>query len=171
MNALRAILKRIDFISEWSGKLISWLLLALIFALTYDVMMRYLFRMPTVWSFDVCYMLGGTIMLIGMAYVTLHGAHVRVDIIYMRLSKKAKLLIDLFFTGVVYLPLMSMLLERAFSRACWSFRIQEWSEIGFWRPIVWPFRWMIVVALSLFILAGLAWFIRDLISVIKGREL
>jgi len=171
MNVLRAILKRIDFISEGSGKLVSWLLLALIFALTYDVMMRYLFRAPTVWSFDVSYMLGGTIMLIGMAYVTLHRAHVRVDIIYTRLSKKAKTIIDLFFTGGVYLPLMCMLLERSFSRACWSFRAGEWSEIGFWRPIMWPFRWMIPVALSLFILAGVAWFIRDLVSLKKGKEL
>lgn len=171
MNVLRAILKRIDFISEWSGKLISWLLLALIFALTYDVTMRYLFRAPTVWSFDVSYMLGGTVMLMGMAYVTRHRGHVRVDIIYIHLSKKARLIIDLLFTAVVYLPLMCMLVERSFSRACWSFRVKEWSEIGFWRPIVWPFRWMIVVALSLFVLAGLAWFIRDLVSLIKGKEL
>lgn len=170
MNVLRAILKRIDFLSEWSGKLISWLLVALIFALSYDVMMRYLFRAPTVWSYDISYMLGGTVMLMGMAYVTLHRAHVRVDIIYVRLPQRVKLIIDVFFTAMFFLPLMVVLLERSIDRAWWSSLLKEFSEVGFWRPPIYPFRWMIPVALSLLILAGVAWFIRDLFSVIKGKE-
>jgi len=170
MNVLRYILNRIDFISEWSGKLISWLLVALIFALTYDVMMRYLFTRPTVWSYDVSYMLGGTVMLTGMAYVTLHRAHVRVDILYTRLPKKAKLIIDLLFTAVVFFPLMSMLIERSAQRAWWSTRLREFSEVGFWRPPIYPFRWMMPVALTLFLIAGVAWFIRDLLSLIRGEE-
>jgi len=171
MNVLRYILNRIDFISEWSGKLISWLLVALIFALTYDVMMRYLFTRPTVWSYDISYMLGGTVMLTGMAYVTLHRAHVRVDIIYMRLSQKVKLIIDLLFTAVVFFPLMSMLIERSAQRAWWSTQLREFSEVGFWRPPIYPFRWMIPVALTLFFIAGVAWFIRDLYLLVKGKKL
>lgn len=171
MNLLRAILKRIDFVSEWSGKSISWLLVALIFALSYDVMMRYLFTRPTVWSYDISYMLGGTVMLTGMAYVTLHRAHVRVDIIYVRLTQKVKLIIDLLLTAVFFFPLMSILLERSIRRAWWSTQLREFSEVGFWRPPIYPFRWMIPVALTLFLIAGVAWFIRDLFSLIKGKEL
>lgn len=171
MNIVRAILKKIDFLSEWSGKSISWLILPLIAAITYDTFMRYFFRAPTFWSFDVSYMLGGTVMLVGMAYVTLHRAHVRVDIIYTRLSQKVKLIIDLIFTAVFFLPLMGMLLERSLHRAGWAWHIKEFSEVGFWRPPIYPFRWMIPVALSLLILAGVAWFIRDLFSLMKGREL
>lgn len=171
MNILKAILKRVDFASEWSGKLVSWLLLALILILSYDTFMRYLFRAPTIWAFDVSYMLGGTVMLIGMAYVTLHRAHVRVDIIYTRLSRKVKLIIDLFFTSVFFFPLFYVLVERSVSRAQWAWSIKEFSEWGFWRPPMWPLRWMVVVALSLFFIAGLAIFIRDLYSMIKGKEL
>jgi TRAP-type mannitol/chloroaromatic compound transport system permease small subunit len=168
---LRAILKRIDFLSEWSGKSISWLILALIFALTYDTFMRYLFRAPTVWSYDISYMLGGTVMLMGMAYATLHRTHIRVDIIYMRLSRKVKLIIDLCFTALIYLPLFSILLHRSVLRAIYSFNCKEFSEVGFWRPLMWPFRWMIPVALVLLILAGLSWFIHDLYLSVKGKEL
>ena len=171
MNILRLVLKKIDFLSLWSGKLISWLIVALIISLTYDTFMRYLFRAPTVWAYDISYMLGGTAMLTGMAYVTLHRAHVRVDIIYMRLSQKVRLILDLVFTMVFFLPLFSILLQRSVQRAIWSFNCKEFSEVGFWRPPIYPFRWMIPVALSLLILAGVAWFIRDLYSVIKGKEL
>lgn len=171
MNVLRAILKRIDFLSEWSGKSISWLILALIFALTYDTFMRYLFRAPTVWSYDISYMLGGTVMLMGMAYATLHRTHIRVDILYMRLSRKTKLIIDLCFTAMFYFPLFSILLQRSVSRAIYSFNCKEFSEVGFWRPPIYPFRWMIPVALALLILAGVSWFIRDLYSLVKDKKL
>lgn len=171
MNVLRAILKRIDFLSEWSGKSISWLILALIFALTYDTFMRYLFRAPTMWAYDISYMLGGTVMLTGMAYVTLHRAHVRVDIIYMRLSERVKRVIDVVLMAGFFFPLWFFVLQRSVARAIWSFHSKEFSEVGFWRPIMWPFRWMIPVALALLILAGLSWFIHDLYLLAKGKKL
>lgn len=171
MNLLRAMLKRIDWVSEWSGKSVSWLILVLMFALTYDTFMRYLFRAPTVWAYDISYMLSGTVVLTGMAYVTLHRGHVRVDVIYMHLPQKVRLIIDLFFHIVFLFPLLFILLVGSINRALWSWHINELSDVGFWYPIIWPFRWMIPVALSLFIFAGVAWFIRDLFSLVKGSKL
>ena len=69
-RTLSTVFKAIDSMSTWTGKGVSWLLVVLILALTYDTSMRYLFSKPTVWSFDVSYMLGGSIMLRGMAWVT-----------------------------------------------------------------------------------------------------
>ena len=50
MRALRFALQKIDFLSEWSGKLVSWLIVALILAIAYDTSMRYLFSAPTIWA-------------------------------------------------------------------------------------------------------------------------
>lgn len=171
VNVLRAILKKIDLASEWSSKLASWLILVLVFTLTYDTFARYLFQAPTVWSYEVSYMLCGTIVLMGMACVTLHREHIRVDVVYTHLPQKVKLIIDLFFTIVFFFPLLFVLLERSINRARWSWHIKELSDVSYWYPIIWPFRWMIPVALSLLILAGVAWFIRDLFSLVKGRKL
>jgi len=171
MKLLRAILGRIDFLSEWSGKLVSWLILALILSLAYDTFMRYLFRAPTIWAYDVSYMLGGTVMLIGMAYASLHKTHIRVDIVYNYFPARMKTIVDLAFNALLFFPLYGILLYRSASRAIWAFHSKEFSEVGFWRPVMWPFRTMIPVAIALFLLAGIAWFIRDLYLLHKGKEL
>ena len=171
MNLLKAVLTRIDFLSDRSGKLVSWLIVVLILSLSYDTFMRYLFRAPTIWAYDVNYMLGGTVMLMGMAYASLHKTHIRVDILYNYFPAKMKTIIDVVFNVLIFFPLYGMLLYKSADRAIWSFHSKEFSEVGFWRPVMWPFRTMIPVAIALFLLAGIAWVIRDLYLLRKGKEL
>jgi len=168
---IRSILDAVDKVSIWAGKTVSWLLLVLIFALTYDTFMRYMFRSPTVWAFDISYMLGGTIMLMGMAWVTVRREQVRVDILYTRYSPKMKVIVDAVLNFLLFFPLFAMLLQKAVPRAMYSFTIGEFSEVGFWRPLLWPYRWMIVVALTLWVLTTLGWVIRDLYKLKRGEEL
>ncbi len=170
-KALKAIFGAIDTVSIWAGKAVSWLLIALILSLTLDTFLRYAFSRPTVWAFDISYMLGGTIMLMGMAWVTTRRQQVRVDIIYARYSPKVKILIDAILNLCLFFPLFIMLLQRALPRALYSYTIQEFSEVGFWRPIIWPYRWMIVAALLLWVLAAAVWVIRDLYKLKTGEEL
>ena len=171
MKFIKTILDAVDKVSMWAGKTVSWLLLVLIFALTYDTFMRYLFRAPTVWAFDIAYMLGGTIMLMGMAWVTVRREQVRVDILYTRYSPKTKVIVDAALNVLLFFPLFAMLLYKAIPRAIYSFTIGEFSEVGFWRPILWPYRWMLVLALTLWVLTTLGWVIRDLYKLKKGEEL
>ena len=171
MKFIKSILDAVDKVSMWAGKAVSWLLLVLIFALTYDTFMRYLFRAPTVWAFDISYMLGGTIMLMGMAWVTVRREQVRVDILYTHYSPKTKVIVDAALNMLLFFPLFAMLLQRAVPRAMYSFTIGEFSEVGFWRPLLWPYRWMIVLALTLWVLTTLGWVIRDLYKLKRGEEL
>ena len=171
MKFIKTFLDAVDTVSVWAGKAVSWLLLVLIFALTYDTFMRYVFRAPTVWAFDISYMLGGTIMLMGMAWVTVRREQVRVDILYTRYSPKMKMLVDAVLNVLLFFPLFATLLQRAIPRAMYSFTIGEFSEVGFWRPILWPYRWMLVLALTLWVLTTLGWVIRDLYKLKRGEEL
>src|SRR3989338_7131879 len=52
---LKAI-KVIDTFSEWSGKAFAWMIVPLVLALTYEVVARYGFDAPTIWAYDVSYM-------------------------------------------------------------------------------------------------------------------
>jgi TRAP-type mannitol/chloroaromatic compound transport system permease small subunit len=55
----------IDNISEWAGRLVSYLVYPLIGGVMYEVMVRYIFNAPTQWAYDVTYMLYGTIFMLG----------------------------------------------------------------------------------------------------------
>ncbi len=170
-NALRAILNAIDSVSTWAGKAVSWLLIGLILALTLDTSLRYMFSEPTVWAFDVSYMLGGTIMLMGMAWVTTRRDQVRVDILYTRYSARVRIVVDAILNLLLFFPLFIMLIQRAIPRAIYAYTNGEFSEVGFWRPLMWPYRTMIAVALLLWVLAALSWVIRDLYRLKTGEEL
>jgi len=170
-KALGAVFKAIDAASAWAGKAVAWLLVALILALTFDTFMRYLFDKPTVWAFDIAYMLGGTVMLMGMAWVTTRREQVRVDILYTKYPPKVKLLVDAVLNIFLFFPLYFMLLQRALPRAIYAFTNKEFSEVGFWRPVMWPYRGMMAAALLLWVLAAIAWVVRDLHKLRTGEAL
>lgn len=170
-KVLRAACNAIDSASVWAGKAVSWLLVVLILALTYDTFMRYTFSQPTIWSFDVSYMLGGTIMLMGMAWVTTRREQVRVDIIYSKYRPKVKLVVDAVLNILLFFPVYVMLFTRAVPRTIFSFTNHEFSEVGFWRPLMWPYRTMMLVAILLWVLATIAWVVRDLYKLKTGEDL
>jgi TRAP-type mannitol/chloroaromatic compound transport system permease small subunit len=63
-RAVRAI----DRFAELCGVAVAWLMVPLIVAVVYEVVARYAFAAPTLWSFDVTYMLYGAIFMLGAAY-------------------------------------------------------------------------------------------------------
>ena len=61
----------IDKFTDTTGTWVAWLNVPLVLVVSYEVFARYVFHAPTIWSFDVTYMLYGTIFMLGSAYVAL----------------------------------------------------------------------------------------------------
>jgi len=141
---------------------VKWLLVVLILSITYDVAMRYLFSAPTKWSYDISYMLGGTVYVMGLAYVLLHRENVRVDVFYKHFGPRTRLLVDLAFSLVFFFPLTIFLLKESIAQAWISWVLRETSQVGWWMPPLYPFRTVVPVGLSLLVLQGIVMFARDL---------
>ena len=75
---IRAV-RIIDRFTDVTGYWVAWLNLPLVVVVAWEVIARYFFHAPTVWSFDVTYMLYGTIFMLGAAYALHKGAHIRTD--------------------------------------------------------------------------------------------
>ena len=73
------LVRIIDKFTDTTGTWVAWLNVPLVLAVSYEVLSRYLFDAPTIWSFDVTYMLYGTIFMLGSAYALHKGAHIRID--------------------------------------------------------------------------------------------
>ncbi len=56
---MRVILKVIDSISEWSGKIVSFLVIAFAVVILYEVVARYIFHSPTNWALEISVALYG----------------------------------------------------------------------------------------------------------------
>ncbi|WP_338030866.1 TRAP transporter small permease [Cytobacillus citreus] len=66
----------------------------------YGVIMRYIFNEPKAWVEEVVryFIIWGTFL--GFAVALRHNQHIQVDIVYDKLSKRAKRMVDIFATSV-----------------------------------------------------------------------
>src|SRR3990172_11767535 len=72
----------IDTLSLWTGKLVAWLILPLIFAMVYEIVARYYFLPPTISPYDLSRMVYGAHFMLGAAYALSKGVHIRSDFLY-----------------------------------------------------------------------------------------
>ena len=168
MKVIQKIYEGISLLSEWSGRAVRWLLVPLILSIAYDVFMRYVFNEPTIWSFTLSYMLGGSLTMIGFAYVLCHRGHVSVDLIYSKFPAKLKLIIDVVFTAVFFLPLFFMLSKVSVKHAYWSVSVNEIATESVWYPVIWPFKIAVALGFCLLFLQGVANFLKDIATLVKG---
>src|ERR671924_696686 len=94
----------IDKFTDTTGTWVAWLNVPLVLAVSYEVFARYLFNAPTIWSFDVAYMLYGTIFMLGAAYALHKGAHIRTDFFFERWSIRTRGVIDSIAYIVFFFP-------------------------------------------------------------------
>ncbi len=167
---MEKFLKAIDRVSEWSGKAVSWMIFPLMFIITYEVILRYVFSAATVWVFDTGYMIGGSMVTLGMGYVLLQKGHVRVDILYDKFSTRTKLLLDFILTLILFFPVMAVFLYTSAQYFFISWARGERSGYGIWEPTLIPFRLVIFISWVILTLAGIAWFIRTAAALFKGRK-
>lgn len=170
MRVIQKIYNGMGLVSEWSGKVVSGLIVLLIICIAYDVALRYIFNAPTIWSFSVSYMLGGAFAAIGLCYVYYHGGNVRIDIIYSRFSPKGKLIIDIFFTFFIFFPLFFTLAKLFIQDALFSYSTHEVGYESVLYPVLWPFKTLLALGFSLLFLQGIATFVKDVMALVKGGK-
>jgi TRAP-type mannitol/chloroaromatic compound transport system permease small subunit len=160
------ILRIIDAISEWSGRIFSFAVLVATGVVVYEVIMRYGFNTPTTWGYELpIYLAGATYMLSG-AYTHLHDNHVRVDLLHGRWSARTRAVVDI-LTAPVFLVGMVALI---YFGGDWTLQaFERGTTTGTrWNPPVWPLRALIPLGALLLLLQGLATLGRDFRTAISG---
>ena len=76
----------IDKFSKWIGSIVCWILMPLIFAMTYEVLARKLFLAPTIWAYDISRFLYGALFMLGAGYALSRGVHIG-QIFYIEILK------------------------------------------------------------------------------------
>lgn len=150
-----ALVRFIKSVSLWGGRVGALIVLPLILAMVYEVFSRYGFSTPTVWAFELSYMMMGTIFMLGIAYALSVGAHVNVDFVHNSLPKRFIAIIDL----VGYLVLTGLAGWLTYNLALYTvsgYRSGEGSGLSAWNPQVWPYRTVFCVGFALFTLQTFA---------------
>ena len=166
-----AFTRQIDRFSDSVGLAVAWLNVPLVLAVAYEVISRYFFNAPTIWSFDVTYMLYSAIFMLGAAYALHLGAHIRTDFFFESWSTRTKGLIDSIAYLALFFPSLILFFFVGSQEAWHAFLISETSEQTPWRPLLWPFKLIIPVACLLLIIQGVSEVIKSLYAAYTGVEL
>ena len=155
-QGLVSAVNAIDRFTDRTGSWIAWLNVPLVLIVTYEVVMRYVFDAPTIWVFDVTYMLYGTIFMLGAAYALHKGAHIRTDFFYEKWTAKTKGMVDSISYIVFFFPSLIMLLVASGNEAWYAFTIHETSEQTPWRPILWPYKSVVPLTCVFLMVQGIS---------------
>ena len=162
------IVRAIDKFTDFTGTLVAWLNVVLVLAVSYEVISRYAFGAPTIWSFDLTYMLYATIFMLGAAYALHKGAHVRTDFFFEKWSIRTQGMIDSIAYIVFFFPSLILFLWVSGGEGWYSFQIGETSEQTPWRPILWPFKMVVPLACLLLLIQGVSETIKSVYAARTG---
>lgn len=138
------------------GEWLQWFMIAIIGVVLIDITMRFLFNRPVMWTRDIVLMIACAMYVLSWADIERRDGHIRVDLIYERLSFRGKAIMDLISVLLFFLPLMLLLAYVSFSWALEAWRINERSTETFWYPPLAPLRTMVFIGICLYILQVIA---------------
>lgn len=164
-------IRRIDVLSKSIGHAFSWCVLILTACTCYEVFMRYVLNSPTVWAFDMSYMMYGALFMMSGAYAVSRNSHVRGDFLYRKWSNRTQAKVDLTLYLAFYFPAIFAMVFTGGQYAFESARILESSVNSPAGVPVWPLKAIIFVAGLTLLIAGAAEVMRCLVCIRTGEWL
>lgn len=164
MQILRSFARAVERLNQRLGSILRWLALLMVLMGAYNAVARYLTRYAGVSLSsnalnEAQWYLFSVIFLLGAAYGLKVDAHVRVDVLYGRLSERARGWIDLLGTLLFLLPFAALMLWVSYPTVRNSWVIREVSPDPGGLPR-YPIKALILVSFALLLLQGIAQAVR-----------
>jgi TRAP-type mannitol/chloroaromatic compound transport system permease small subunit len=155
LRLLLAASRLIDRLNEWIGRTVYWMVLAAVLVSSANAVVRYVFDYSSNAWLELQWYLFSSFFMIGAGYTLLRNEHVRIDIIYSRLSARARAVIDLLGGMFFLLPMALLIMALAWPVFSESFALHETSPSanGLLR---WPVKLMMPAGFCLLALQGLS---------------
>jgi len=144
----------IDLVNEKAGQFASYLFFPGCIVVLYGVTKRYLFNDPVVWADDVSKFIFAIYFVVGGPYCLLHNSHIRVDVIYNRLSLNAKKFVEVFVVYPLFLAFIFPFIWHGSIFAWNSLRTMETSPPPN-NIVVFPIKFVVPITGVLFLLQAL----------------
>jgi TRAP-type mannitol/chloroaromatic compound transport system permease small subunit len=170
MEALKFVLKKIDTLSEWCGKIFSWFIVAVILLSVFEVFTRRILGKPTIWTHETLGYLFCASILLTMAYTLRYKQHVSVDLLYERFTPRTKAILDS-ITFILFMGFFSTIFlwkGIIFAATSWAMWERTPSAFNFY---VFPAKTLLPLGVFLLLVQGLSDFIKNIVFLVKGERL
>ncbi|XQW85620.1 TRAP transporter small permease subunit [Thalassotalea piscium] len=162
LNVLKKIINAV-------GGLCSLLMVLMILNVFYDVIMRYFFNDVSIAMQELEWHLFAAMFMFGIGYTLTQDGHVRVDVIYDRLSKRKQAVINIFGSLFFALPITVLILYFSWDYTLEAYKMGEGSA----DPGGLPNRWIIrsvIPASSIFLIICIFYVVLEQIQVFINNK-
>ena len=160
-----AFARMTDRLNSLVGEFAAYWTVIAVFVFYYEVIARYIFNSPTIWAHESMFLLFGMQYLLAGGFCLREGAHVRVDVFYARMPRRARAAADL-ATSVFFFIFTGALLWTGWIFFSDSFAIGQVSHTE-WEIPHWPIKFALPLGGALILLQGVAGVLRD-IAALRG---
>lgn len=161
------VIRWIEKISLWSGRISAWLTLAGVLVLSYEVFGRYFFDYSWVLAHEVTTKTLGVMYVVAGAYALLNRDHVGVDVLSSRLKPRARAALDVVMSCMFFLFVGGLLIYGwEFFHDAFARREHSLENPGL--P-TYPYKFAIPLGVGLLLLQGIADLLRN-IGILLGKD-
>jgi TRAP-type C4-dicarboxylate transport system permease small subunit len=162
---LRRVLSAIDHVSEFLGLAAAQLYQQCALITSYEVVMRYVFRAPTQWAFEVVMVLCASAWVLSVGYVTRHRRHIGITVLYVLAPPRVRRVLDLFI-NLVAIGAVALLLYAAWEPAMRAIGSIQRTGSAFNSPEPTILKTMLVIGAALYLLQ----LIVNLVKLLRHEE-
>lgn len=155
--------------ADFIGLITAIAMVLMIVNVFYDVVMRYFFRSGSIGMQEMEWHLFSVIILLGVAYTLKEDGHVRVDLIYDRLTPRKKAMINMVGAILFILPISLLVGISSIDNAVEAFTSMEQSGDPGGLHYRWIVKALIPLSFFLLIITTIGFFIKNL-NVYKGNH-
>jgi TRAP-type mannitol/chloroaromatic compound transport system permease small subunit len=166
VDALLRVSSLIDAITERIGKFVMWLILAAVVISAGNAVMRKAFDIGSNAYLEIQWYLFSAVFMLGSGYVFLRNAHVRIDFISGKLSKRTNAIIDAAGMVIFVIPLCLMLISLSWPVFERSWVSGEMSQNA-GGLIRWPVQLLIPLGFSILLMQSVSELIKR-IAFVRG---
>lgn len=171
MDIALKIANFIDWITEWYGKIVYWLVLVMIGVGVWNVIGRYIGKiigenLSSNSFIELQWYLFDLIFFLGAAYTLKKDSHVRVDIFYKNWSLKTKSLANILGIILFLIPFCGVVIYFSWQYVINSWQIMEISPDDGGLPR-YPIKTLMIISPILLIIQGISELIKNLVILLN----
>ena len=158
----------VDYLSTRFGRIAMYLIFLMIGTLLLDAVTRNMLNIPLFWCVELAQFTLAAYYIMGGPYSMQLESHVRMDLLYDRLSERNKARMDS-FTAIFLVVYLIALLIGCLSSTIYSIETNQ-RLFSMWNPSVVPIKLIMLFGIFLMLLQALSTFFKDLAKA-RGLEL
>jgi C4-dicarboxylate transporter, DctM subunit len=164
-SGFEKVMQRISQVTAIIAAVITMAMMLLTVA---DVFLRYLFKKPIIWNYDLQSVLIVIVIFLGIAYVQFQRRHIQIDIITSRLSKNNQLWFQV-VNNIIFLVFALLITWQMSLQTQEAYLLNDYLE-GIVRIPIWPAKASIALGCGLLSIIIVLHIIQDFQKLLHARK-